>query len=66
VRNRLSRASLELDTCCDLLRQRRALGQAGENPDEARERDATTVEEYEQQPWHVTVPIVRELTGGGH
>lgn len=38
----------ELDVCWDLLRQRRALRDAGENPDEAKARDANTVERYWQ------------------
>jgi hypothetical protein len=47
-RERLSEISIELDRCWDLLRQRRALREAGQNPDEARERDAGTVENYRQ------------------
>jgi hypothetical protein len=47
-RERLSQISIELDRCWDLLRQRRARRDAGQNPDEATERDATTVERYWQ------------------
>ncbi len=47
-RERLSQISIELDRCWDLLRQRRARREAGQDPDEARERDATTVERYWQ------------------
>jgi len=39
---------IELDRCWDLLRQRRALRDAGANPDEAHVRDADTVERYWQ------------------
>ena len=37
-----------LDRCWDLLRQRRARQEFGENPDEAAERPAAEVEEYLQ------------------
>jgi Protein of unknown function (DUF2630) len=47
-RNRLSAVEVELDRCWDLLRQRRALRDAGRNPDEAEARDADTVERYWQ------------------
>jgi hypothetical protein len=47
-RERLSRISVELDQCWDLLRQRRARRDAGENPDEAQARDVNTVEKYLQ------------------
>jgi hypothetical protein len=47
-RERLERVSVELDRCWDLLRQRRARRDAGENPDDATERDAETVEKYLQ------------------
>ena len=47
-RSRLERVSVELDQCWDLLRQRRARREAGENPDEAEVRDADTVERYWQ------------------
>lgn len=47
-RERLSQISVELDQCWDLLRQRRARRDAGENPDEAQSRDVNTVEKYLQ------------------
>ena len=47
-RERLSAVEVELDRCWDLLRQRRALREAGADPDEARARDAGTVEGYQQ------------------
>ena len=47
-RERLAQISLELDQCWDLLRQRRARRDAGEDPDEARARDVNTVEKYLQ------------------
>jgi len=37
-----------LDQCWDLLRQRRARREFGENPDEAQVRDPATVERYLQ------------------
>ena len=45
---RLSSLEIGLDQCWDLLRQRRAKRQFGENPNEANVRDASTVERYEQ------------------
>jgi hypothetical protein len=45
---RLRAIELELDVCWDLLRQRRALRDAGANPDEAKARDPNTVERYQQ------------------
>jgi hypothetical protein len=45
---RLGAVQIELDRCWDLLRQRRALRDAGRNPDEAEVRDADTVERYWQ------------------
>jgi hypothetical protein len=45
---RLRDVEIELDRCWDLLRQRRAKRDAGENPDEAHVRDADTVERYLQ------------------
>lgn len=45
---RLGAVQIELDRCWDLLRQRRALRDAGRNPDEAEARDADTVERYWQ------------------
>ncbi|HXP29060.1 MAG TPA: DUF2630 family protein [Solirubrobacteraceae bacterium] len=47
-RERLAQISVELDQCWDLLRQRRARRDAGENPDEAQARDVNTVEKYLQ------------------
>lgn len=44
--DRLGRLEVELDQCWDLLRQRRAKREFGENPDEAAVRDAGTVEGY--------------------
>ena len=46
--DRLAAVQVELDQCWDLLRQRRALREFGENPARAHARDATTVEHYEQ------------------
>jgi len=45
---RLRDVEVELDRCWDLLRQRRALRDAGANPDDAHVRDADTVERYLQ------------------
>jgi hypothetical protein len=45
---RLRRMEESLDQCWDLLRQRRALRDAGEDPDHAQARPATEVEDYEQ------------------
>jgi hypothetical protein len=42
----LAAIKIELDQLWDLLRQRRALRSAGRNPDDARMRDADTVERY--------------------
>jgi hypothetical protein len=39
---------VEVDRCWDLLRQRRALREAGADPDQAAVRDETTVEGYLQ------------------
>jgi hypothetical protein len=47
-RARLAQVKVELDQAWDLLRQRRALREAGVNPDEAGVRDAGTVEGYIQ------------------
>jgi len=47
-RKRLSDSKVELDQCWDLLRQRRALREFGEDPDKAKVRPAKTVENYEQ------------------
>ncbi len=43
---RLRRLEVELDQCWDLLRQRRAKREFGENPDEAQVRPEGTVEGY--------------------
>ena len=47
-RGRLAELKVELDQCWDLLRQRRALREFGENPDLAKVRPAKIVENYEQ------------------
>jgi hypothetical protein len=43
---RLKRVEVELDQCWDLLRQRRARREFGEDPDAAKPRDPGTVEGY--------------------
>lgn len=43
---KLHQIKLELDQYWDLLRQRRALRDAGENPDQAEARDVDTIENY--------------------
>ncbi|HLJ04622.1 MAG TPA: DUF2630 family protein [Solirubrobacteraceae bacterium] len=45
---RLRALETELDRCWDLLRQRRALRDAGGDPEQAQVRDADTVERYLQ------------------
>jgi Protein of unknown function (DUF2630) len=45
---RLRDVEIELDRCWDLLRQRRALRDAGADPADAHVRDADTVERYWQ------------------
>jgi uncharacterized protein DUF2630 len=45
---RLQSVQVELDRCWDLLRQRRAREEFGQDPEEARARDADTVERYLQ------------------
>jgi hypothetical protein len=45
---RLHEIKVALDQCWDLLRQRRALREAGRNPDEAHVRPPSVVENYEQ------------------
>ena len=45
---RLDSIKVGLDQCWDLLRQRRALREAGYNPESARVRDPEVVERYEQ------------------
>jgi hypothetical protein len=47
-RERLRAVEVELDQCWDLLRQRRALRDAGADPNQAQARDADTVERYQQ------------------
>jgi hypothetical protein len=47
-RRRLEAIEVELDRYWDLLRQRRAREEYGENPDEARERSGNEVEGYLQ------------------
>jgi uncharacterized protein DUF2630 len=47
-RGRLEAVEVELDRCWDLLRQRRALRDAGSDPERAEARDADTVERYLQ------------------
>jgi hypothetical protein len=44
---RMEEIKVQLDKAWDYLRQRRALRQYGENPDEASMRDGGTVEDYE-------------------
>ncbi|HKE53085.1 MAG TPA: DUF2630 family protein [Actinomycetes bacterium] len=48
ARQRLAALEEALDQCWDLLRQRRAKEEYGENPDEARTRSTTQVEGYLQ------------------
>lgn len=45
-RERLRELGVTLDQCWDLLHQRRARRDAGEDPDDASVRDARTVEGY--------------------
>ena len=45
---RLGELKVELDQCWDLLRQRRALREFGNDPDKAKVRPARIVENYEQ------------------
>jgi hypothetical protein len=47
-RERLRSAEQALDQCWDLLRQRRARREFGENPDEATPRPVSEVEGYQQ------------------
>jgi hypothetical protein len=47
-RRRLEELKVSLDQCWDLLRQRRALREAGRDPDAADVRQAEVVERYEQ------------------
>jgi hypothetical protein len=46
--NRLESIKVSLDQCWDLLRQRRALRESGQDPDSAQVRNPETVERYEQ------------------
>lgn len=45
---RLEAVRVELDRCWDLLRQRRAREEFGQDPDQAQVRDADTVKRYLQ------------------
>ena len=47
-RERLAKINVELDQCWDLLRQRCALRDAGQDPDQAQVRPANVVERYLQ------------------
>jgi hypothetical protein len=47
-RERLQAVEVELDRCWDLLRQRRAKREAGDDPESAQARDTGTVEGYLQ------------------
>ena len=47
-RGRLAALKVELDQCWDLLRQRRALREFGNDPDKAKVRPPEIVENYEQ------------------
>jgi hypothetical protein len=47
-RRRLGELKVALDQCWDLLRQRRALREAGLDPEAAHVRDADVVEDYQQ------------------
>jgi hypothetical protein len=46
--HRLRELEVELDQCWDLLRQRRALRRAGQDPSDAEVRGPGTVEGYQQ------------------
>jgi hypothetical protein len=46
--DRLQKIAVELDQCYDLLRQRQARREFGEDPDQAHVRSADTVERYQQ------------------
>ncbi|HYT26698.1 MAG TPA: DUF2630 family protein [Actinomycetota bacterium] len=48
ARERLGALEVQLDQCWDLMRQRRARREFGENPDEAHVRASDTVERYLQ------------------
>jgi Protein of unknown function (DUF2630) len=47
-RQKLESLRVSLDQCWDLLRQRRARREAGQNPDAAERRPPEVVERYEQ------------------
>ena len=47
-RQRLEQVKVELDRCWDLLRQRRAREEFGQDPDDVSARDADTVEHFQQ------------------
>ena len=47
-RERLSSIEVSLDQCWDLLRQRRAKREYGQDPDDAEVRDSRTVERFQQ------------------
>ncbi len=47
-RERLKELEVALDQCWDLLRQRRARREFGQNPDDAAPRPPDTVERYQQ------------------
>jgi hypothetical protein len=47
-RQRLRQIKVSLDQCWDVLRQRRALREAGQNPEIAEVRRSEVVENYEQ------------------
>ena len=47
-RHRLDQLKVSLDQCWDLLRQRRALREAGSDPESAEVRRPEVVERYEQ------------------
>ena len=47
-RGRLAKLKVELDQCWDLLRQRRALREFGNDPSKAKVRPGKIVENYEQ------------------
>jgi hypothetical protein len=47
-RKRLAELKVQLDQCWDLLRQRRALREFGDDPEKAQVRPAKIVENYEQ------------------
>jgi hypothetical protein len=46
-RSRLEKLQVELDQCWDLLRQRRARREFGQDPNEAQVRSPHVVEDYE-------------------